>query len=42
MYDKKDLFPGQDMNYFMESKLISDEIDAVIVVCNKDYAEKSQ
>lgn len=40
VYDKKDLYPGQDMNFFME-KLISDEIDAVIIVCNKDYAEKA-
>lgn len=41
VYDKKDLFPGQDMNYFMESMLTSDEIDAVIIVCNRDYAEKA-
>lgn len=40
-YDKKDLYPGQDMNYFMENVLTSDEIDAVIIVCNKDYAEKA-
>lgn len=41
VYDKKDLYPGQDMNYFMESTLTSDEIDAVIIVCNKDYVEKA-
>lgn len=41
VYDKKDLCPGQDINYFMESKLTSNEIDAVIIVCNKDYAEKA-
>lgn len=41
VYDKKDLYPGQDMNYFMESKLASDEIDAVIIVCNRDYADKA-
>lgn len=41
IYDKKDLYPGQDMNFFMESTLTSDETDAVIVVCNKDYAEKA-
>lgn len=40
-YDRKDLYPGQDMNYFMESVLTSDKIDAVIIVCNKDYAEKA-
>lgn len=41
VYDKKDLYPGQDMNYFMESKLASDEIDAIIIVCNRDYADKA-
>lgn len=40
-YDEKDLYPGQDMNYFMESVIASDDIDAVIIVCNKDYAEKA-
>lgn len=41
VYDKKDLYPGQDMNFFMESTLTSDEIDAVIIVCNRDYTEKA-
>lgn len=41
IYDRKDLYPGQDMNYFMESVLTSDAIDAVIIVCNQDYAEKA-
>lgn len=41
IYDNKDLYPGQDMNYFMENVLTSDEIDAVIIVCNKDYVEKA-
>jgi len=40
-YDRKDLYPGQDMNYFMENVLTSDKVDAVIIVCNKDYAEKA-
>lgn len=40
-YDKKDLRPGQDMNYFMESALSSGEIDNVIIVCNSDYAKKA-
>lgn len=40
-YDRKDLYPGQDINYFMESVLTSNAIDAVIIVCNKDYAEKA-
>ena len=29
------------MNCFMENVLTSDRIDAVIIVCNKDYAEKA-
>lgn len=41
VYDRKDLYPGQDMNFFMESVLTSDKIDAVIIVCNKDYAAKA-
>lgn len=40
-YDKKDLHPGQDMNYFMEASLRSKEIDAVIIACNSDYAKKA-
>ena len=40
-YDKKDLRPGQDMNYFMENALSSGEIDHVIIVCNSDYAQKA-
>jgi len=40
-YDKKDLHPGQDMNYFMENALTSGEIDNVIIVCNSDYAKKA-
>ena len=41
VYDRKDLYPGQDINYFMESVLTSEEINAVLIVCNKDYAEKA-
>ncbi len=41
VYDRKDLYPGQDMNYFMESVLTSDEIDSIIIVCNEDYAKKA-
>lgn len=41
VYDRKVLYPGQDINYFMESILTSEEIDAVIIACNKDYAEKA-
>lgn len=41
IYDKKDLRPGQDMNYFMEDALVSNNIDAVVIVCNSDYAKKA-
>lgn len=41
VYDKKDLRPGQDKDYFMENALSSHDIDFVLVVCNKDYAEKA-
>lgn len=41
VYDRKVLYPGQDINYFMESILTSEEINAVIIACNKDYAEKA-
>lgn len=41
IYDKKDLLPGQDMNFFMESSLSSEKINAVIIVCNSDYARKA-
>lgn len=41
VYDRKDLYPGQDINYFMERILISEGIDAVIIACNKNYAEKA-
>ncbi len=41
IYDKKNLHPGQDMNFFMEQSLNSDEIDAVIIVCNAEYAKKA-
>ena len=41
IYDKKDLYPGQDMNFFMENALTSEKINAVIIVCNKAYEEKA-
>lgn len=41
IYDKKDLHPGQDINYFMENALISNEIDGVVIVSNVDYAKKA-
>ena len=40
-YDKGSLRPGQDMNFFMEQQLLSKECDAVIIVCNSDYAAKA-
>lgn len=41
IYDKDDLKPGQNINYFMEQALQNNEVDYIIVVCNKDYAEKA-
>lgn len=36
-----DLIEGQDKNLFMEQMVNSDEIDKVLLICNKDYAEKA-
>lgn len=41
IYDKADLHPGQDMGYFMERAITNHEIDNVLVICNRDYAEKA-
>lgn len=41
IYDKEDLHPGQNINYFMEQALERNDVDNIIVVCNKDYAEKA-
>jgi hypothetical protein len=41
VYDKKDLRPGQDKDFFMEQALTNHEIDKVLVICNQDYAEKA-
>jgi len=41
IYDKNDLHPGQDKDYFMERALTNNEIDYVLVICNKDYAAKA-
>lgn len=41
IYDKDNLHPGQNINYFMEQSLEQNDIDNIIVVCNKDYAEKA-
>ncbi len=41
IYDKKDLCPGQDKDYFMEHALTNHEIDCVLIVCNQDYMEKA-
>lgn len=40
-YDRDDLYPGQNINYFMEQALDQEDFDNIIVVCNKDYAEKA-
>lgn len=41
IYDKNNLHPGQDKDYFMEKALTTDEIDYVLVICNKEYAQKA-
>lgn len=41
VYDKNDLLPGQDKNYFMENVLTTNNIDFVLVICNEDYAAKA-
>ena len=41
VYDRDGLYPGQNINYFMEQSLLADEIDNVIAVCSRDYAEKA-
>jgi hypothetical protein len=41
IYDKSDLRPGQDKDYFMEHALTSKDVDNVLVICNRDYVEKA-
>lgn len=41
VYDRDDLYPGQDNNYFMEQAISNNDIDNIIIVCNKDYAQKA-
>jgi hypothetical protein len=41
IYDKKDLCAGQDKDYFMEQALTNNDIDKVLVICNRDYAKKA-
>jgi len=41
IYDKTDLYPGQNKDYFMEQVLTNDDVDFVLVICNRDYAEKA-
>ena len=41
IYDKNNLRSGQDVNYFMEQALQDNEIDKVLVICNKEYKEKA-
>lgn len=41
IYDKNDLHPGQDKDYFMERALTNNEINYVLVICNKDYSAKA-
>lgn len=41
IYDKECLYPGQNINYFMEQALKDNKVDKIVVVCNEDYAEKA-
>ncbi|MBR1754464.1 TIR domain-containing protein, partial [bacterium] len=41
IYDKWDLKAGQDKNAFMESMVIDETINKVLVICTKDYKEKA-
>ncbi len=41
IYDKNNLRPGQNKDYFMETALSDNEIDYVLVMCNKEYADKA-
>lgn len=41
VYDLSHLRPGQDVNFFMEQSLTRHDIDYVLLICNQDYAEKS-
>lgn len=36
-----DLKSGQDKNLFMEQMVTDESIDKVLIICNKDYAEKA-
>ncbi|NMD72838.1 TIR domain-containing protein [Bacillus sp. DNRA2] len=40
--DKWDLQPGHDLYSFMESMVHSDEIDKVLIICDKGYYEKAE
>lgn len=41
IYDRDELHPGQNINYFMEQALERNDIDNIVVICNKDYADKA-
>ena len=36
-----DLKPGQDVYFFMEQSVKSQDIDRVLMICDKSYAEKA-
>lgn len=40
-YDKKDLKPGQNINYFMEQKINDPAFDKVLIILNEDYVKKA-
>lgn len=39
--DQLELYAGQDMNKFMESNIINEEIDKVLIISNKEYVDKA-
>lgn len=41
IYDKKNLSPGTELTLFMENLTLNEDIDYVIVVCEKTYRDKA-
>lgn len=41
LYDKKSLFPGQDINVFMEQLSTNPTIKKVLIICTKTYVDKA-
>ena len=41
IFDQWDVEYGNDLNAFMEQSVISEEVDKVLMICNKDYMDKA-